>query len=158
MTDFLPFRAEPSVDADALTQAPCWELFAHAADVGVRGWGRTQAEAFEQAARALTAVLTDPATVRPRNRLMLECSAPDDERLLLAWLNRLINEMSLRGMLFSGFRVSLAPGMLRARVTGERISQARHHPAVEVKGATATDLCVLQRPDGVWLAQAVVDV
>src|SRR5262252_8706485 len=32
--------------------------FAHDADVGVRGWGATPAEAFEQAALALTAVVT----------------------------------------------------------------------------------------------------
>ena len=35
-----------------------WEHFPHDADVGVRGWGATAAEAFEQAAQALTAVVT----------------------------------------------------------------------------------------------------
>ena len=35
-----------------------WEHFPHDADVGVRGWGATAAEAFEQAALALTAVVT----------------------------------------------------------------------------------------------------
>lgn len=150
--------AELPTAMPAMRSAPCWELFAHGADVGVRGWGCTQAQAFEQAARALTAVLTDPAAVRAQRSLTLTCRAPDDELLLLAWLNRLVTEMSLRGMLFSGFRVMLSQGTLRARVTGERINQARHRPAVEVKGATATELCVLQRPDGLWLAQAVVDV
>jgi hypothetical protein len=43
--------------------APCesktgWEHFPHDADVGVRGRGLTAAEAFEQAAQALTAVIT----------------------------------------------------------------------------------------------------
>ncbi len=37
-----------------------WEYFPHAADVGGRGFGRSTAEAFEQAALALTAVITQP--------------------------------------------------------------------------------------------------
>jgi SHS2 domain-containing protein len=35
-----------------------WEHFPHDADVGVRGFGATAAEAFEQAALALTAIVT----------------------------------------------------------------------------------------------------
>ena len=35
-----------------------WELFPHDADVGERGFGATPAQAFEQAAEALTAVVT----------------------------------------------------------------------------------------------------
>jgi tRNA nucleotidyltransferase (CCA-adding enzyme) len=37
------------------------------------------------------------------------------------------------------------------------VDAARHHPAVEVKGATYTTLRVAQEGDG-WLAQTVVDV
>jgi len=42
-----------------------WEHFDHGADIGVRGYGANPAEAFVQAALALTAVVTDPATVNP---------------------------------------------------------------------------------------------
>jgi SHS2 domain-containing protein len=35
---------------------------------------------------------------------------------------------------------------------------ARHQPAVEVKGATYTNLLVTHTPDASWLAQCVVDV
>lgn len=44
---------------------PRWEHFRHEADIGVRGLGATREAAFEQAALALTAVLTDPARVAP---------------------------------------------------------------------------------------------
>ena len=33
-----------------------------------------------------------------------------------------------------------------------------HRPAVEVKGATFTELAVRQQTDGSWIAQCVVDV
>ena len=40
-----------------------WEHFPHDADIGVRGFGPTVVAAFEQAALALTAVITDPGHI-----------------------------------------------------------------------------------------------
>lgn len=134
-----------------------WEHYEHGADVGVRGFGATKAEAFEQAALALTAVITDPAAVRPLERVELRCEAPDDELLLAEWLNTLVYEMATRRMLFSRFTVRLEGARLAAEVRGERVDAVRHHPAVEVKGATYTTLRVAPEGEG-WLAQTVVDV
>jgi SHS2 domain-containing protein len=53
-----------------------WEHFPHEADVGVRGFGSTPAEAFEQAALALTAVVTH-AEVKPVTSIKVSCEAPD---------------------------------------------------------------------------------
>jgi tRNA nucleotidyltransferase (CCA-adding enzyme) len=134
-----------------------WEHFPHGADVGVRGFGTTKAGAFEQAALAMTAVVADPATVEPRESVAIECDAPDDELLFAEWLNAVICEMSTRKMLFGHFRIRLDGTCLRAEAIGERIVPERHHPAVEVKGATYTALRVAQQ-DGLWIAQTVVDV
>jgi tRNA nucleotidyltransferase (CCA-adding enzyme) len=137
---------------------PHWEHFEHGADVGVRGMGASKGEAFEQAALALVALLTDPAAVRPLQAVPVVCSAPDDELLLLAWLNALVSEMAVRRMLFGSFEVSLHEGRLEAVVRGEPIDPGRHEPGVEVKGATCTQLKVLRTAEGGWLAQTVVDV
>jgi SHS2 domain-containing protein len=61
-------------------------------------------------------------------------------------------------MLFSRFDVHIAGDSLEADAWGEPIDVARHAPAVEVKGATLTELAVRREPDGRWLAQCVVDV
>jgi SHS2 domain-containing protein len=79
---------------------PGWEHFPHAADVGVRGFGKTPAEAFEQAMMALTAVLTHAAVV-PKFEVKVICEAPDLELLFVEWLNAVIYEMAVRNMLFS---------------------------------------------------------
>ena len=134
-----------------------WEHYEHGADIGVRGVGASKAEAFEQAALALTAVIADPAAVQQRKRVALACEAPDDELLLAEWLNALVYEMATRRMLFSRFAVRLEGARLAAEAWGEAVDVARHHPAVEVKGATYTTLRVAQEGDG-WLAQTVVDV
>lgn len=134
-----------------------WEHYPHEADMGVRGFGATKAEAFEQAALAMTAVISDPAAVEPRERITIECEAADEELLLTEWLNCLVFEMATRSMLFSRFAVRLEGTHLSAQAWGEHTDVARHHPAVEVKGATYTTLRVA-RQDGGWMAQTVVDV
>jgi SHS2 domain-containing protein len=136
---------------------PHWEHYGHEADVGVRGIGSTKAEAFEQAALALTAVVTDPAAVEPCEHVSVQCEAPDDELLFAEWLNALVYEMATRRMLFSRFAVKLDGTRLAAEAWGEPVEAERHHPAVEVKGATYTTLRVAREGDA-WLAQTVVDV
>jgi len=135
-----------------------WEHFPHEADIGIRGIGSSREQAFEQAAMALTAAVCDPASVRPRESLPIQCLGEDDELLFVNWIDALIFEMSTRKMLFSGFDVHIDGRSLAAIVRGEPIDLARHRPAAEVKGATLTALRVTQRPDGFWLAQCVVDV
>jgi len=134
-----------------------WEHYEHGADIGVRGVGATLAQAFEQAALAVTAVVADPAAVAPRERVAIRCEAPDDELLLAEWLNAVISEMSARAMLFSRFALQRDGNALSGEAWGERVEPARHHPAVEVKGATYTTLRVARHGEG-WLAQTVVDV
>lgn len=135
-----------------------WEHFGHDADIGVRGIGASKEEAFEQAALGLTAVITDVKLVAPRVLVELSCKAPDDELLLVDWLNALVYEMATRAMLFSRFEVHIQGEALRAKAWGEKIDPAKHEPAVEVKGATYTELKVSQGSDGSWVAQCVVDV
>lgn len=135
-----------------------WEHFDHGADIGVRGYGPTKAAAFEQAALALTAVVTDVRLVELRETVPIACESGDDELLLAAWLNAVVTEMAVRRMLFGRFRVELRGKRLMGAATGEPLSPHRHRPAVEVKGATYTALRVARSPDGGWLAQTVVDV
>ncbi|MGE5757350.1 MAG: archease [Sideroxydans sp.] len=141
-----------------MNAAAHWEHFPHEADIGVRGLGATLEQAFEQAALALTAVIVDPAVVAPTEMIRLSCEASETDLLLVDWLNTLVYEMATRNMLFSRFEVHLEGEHLSAQVWGEALDAVRHHPAVEVKGATYTALKVARQADGDWLAQCVVDV
>jgi len=133
-----------------------WEHFSHDADIGIRGFGPTAAQAFEQAALGLTAVVTH-ADVNPLTVVEVTCTAPDLELLFVDWLNAIIYEMSVRKMLFSRFAVAIRGIELQGTLWGEPIDVARHAPACEPKGATYTALRVAQGRDG-WSASCVVDV
>lgn len=126
--------------------------------MGLRGYGATQAQAFEQVALALTATVTDLHRVRSSQCVTIECEGEDRELLLVDWLNALVFEMATRRMLFSRFEVRFVDRRLLGKAWGEAINRERHSPAVEVKGATYTALKVAQLANGEWLAQCVIDV
>ncbi len=126
--------------------------------MGVRGIAPSKEGAFEQAALAMIAVITDPLAVSPTEAVTIACEAPDDELLLADWLNALIYEMATRKMVFGRVEVQLTDHRLQATAWGEPVLVAKHQPAVEVKGATYTSLSVTQDRHGTWIAQCVVDV
>jgi SHS2 domain-containing protein len=134
-----------------------WEHFPHDADVGVRGFGPSAAGAFEQAAQALTAVVT-LAPVEPKVPVKVSCEAPDLELLFVEWLNAIIYEMAVRRMLFGRFAVRIEDTRLEGMLWGEPVDVERHAPACEPKGATYTALKVAADDDGLWSAACIVDV
>ena len=138
--------------------SPAWDLLPHGSDIGVRGHGATIEEAFEQAALALTAIVTDPEAVQTFNEIRVECEAPDRELLLAEWLNAVIYEMAVGGMLFRRFEVSIDDNHLSGAAWGEPVDVGRHQPVVEPKGATYTGLRVAREVGGGWSAECVVDV
>ena len=134
-----------------------WEHFEHRADIGIRGYGESPAEAFEQCALAMMAIISDVSLIGARDEIEIGCEESDPELLLVDWLNAIIYEMATRKMLFGRFEVTIKEGSLKGRIWGEPIDVARHHPAVEVKGATYTELALYERGHQ-WFAQCVVDV
>jgi tRNA nucleotidyltransferase (CCA-adding enzyme) len=141
---------------------PGWAHFPHGADIGIEGRAPTVEGAFEEAARALTAIVIEPRTLEERDVVELACEAPDEELLLVDWLNALIFEMSTRRMVFGRCEVHIERQRervaLHAKAFGQVVDPERQELAVEPKGATYTELSVRQESDGAWVARCVVDV
>lgn len=135
-----------------------WEHFEHGADIGIRGYGSSLEEAFEQAALALTGIAAEVSSIRPTEMVKVHCDAPDIELLLVSWLNAIIHEMAVRGMVFGEFRAAISGLLLEGTLAGEKADPDRHSLAVEPKGATVTGLKVERGGDGRWVAQCVIDV
>lgn len=148
----------PAATAHRGTRMAHWEHFGHAADIGIRGVGATPAQAFEQAALAAIAVITEPGWVRGVRAVQIELNSTDLELLLADWINAVIYQIATRRMLFGRFEVQLEGDQLHATAWGEPIDLPRHRPSVEIKGATYTELKVYETDAGEWVAQCVVDV
>lgn len=133
-----------------------WEHYDHGAGIGVRGFGATKAEAFEQAGLALMAMVADLRCIGQFEVVRIDCEAADDEVLLVDWLNALVEQRVTRRLVFSRFVVRIDGNRLRAQAWGEAIDPERHQPAAELKRASRATLRVARHGEG-WLAQSVVE-
>ncbi len=134
-----------------------FELFEHTADVGVRGFGRTVEEAFENTAKAMMSVMFDLKTIEPKREIEIECSAGSIDELLVAFLNEVLSMIDIEGLVLREFRVSINENKLTCVAKGEEFKPEKHHPKTEVKAATYSQLKVFKN-DGYWVAQCIVDV
>jgi SHS2 domain-containing protein len=130
--------------------------FEHDADMGIVGRGTRIEEAFENAARAVFAMMTGPTQVEPRMSVAIEFEEADAELALVTWLNRLLGEARSGGLSFGRFQLHRKGAHWSGTVEGEPW-RAGLERGVEVKGATLTGLAVTQR-DGIWEARCIVDV
>lgn len=137
-----------------------WELLVHGSDIGVRGLGPTRIVAMEQAALALTAVITEPSKVRPMQKVLIvdHLEGSDDALLLFDWLNAIIYAMAITKMVFGKYRLTEKKDFLQGWAWGEPVDEEAHDPAVEIKGATMTSLSLQRTDQGTYVAECIVDV
>lgn len=114
-----------------------FEILDHTADVGIIAYGNDTSEAFANAAKGLFSLITELDDVAEIEYRDIELTAPDQESLLVAWLNELIYLFDAEQMLFKRFDITqLSPTHLRARSYGHKVDSAKHKLKIGVKAAT----------------------
>lgn len=114
-----------------------YEILEHPADLGISARGESLQEAFEEAAKGLTAIILDPATVRPQTALPVSITASDREQLLVRWLSEILYLYDGKRFPCAEFTIhELGPTWLVATVRGEDLDGSRHHTRLDVKAVT----------------------
>lgn len=139
-----------------------YEQFEHQADVGIRGYGKTTEEAFENGAKAMFSVIVSLEKVEPKKEIKIKCEAVNLEELFVEWLNKLLSEAGIENLVFSDFRIKEIKKAdsgykLSGVAKGEELDLEKHEPKVEVKAATYSQLKVEKIGDQ-YIVQTIVDV
>ena len=134
-----------------------YETFEHTADIGIRGIGKTLEQAFEEGAKAMFSVMYDINSVKPAKELKVKLKAKDREALFVEWLNRLLAEKEISGLIFSKFKVEFQGDKLIGSAWGEKFNAKKHKAETEVKAATYSQLKITEEK-GKYIAQCIVDV
>ncbi|MFX1282639.1 MAG: archease [Promethearchaeota archaeon] len=135
-----------------------YEYFEHQADIGIRGRGKTLAEAFEQAALAMFEIMVETKDLQVTEPKLVEIEGSDLNDLLIAWLSELLFLKDVEGKMFSRFEInSMSENRIIAQIYGETIDPSRHKLKLEVKAATYTQLKIEKNNEN-WIAQCLVDV
>ena len=130
--------------------------FEHDADVGVIGRGPTIEKAFESAAQAVFALVTDLDAIQANISIDFDFEEDDLELALVTWLNMLLGKARELSLIFCHFHIQRKGNHWYAEAKGENWRTDLEH-GVEVKGATLTMLSVKQS-DSQWEVRCVVDV
>ncbi len=114
-----------------------FEILNHTADIGIIAYGADISQAFANAARALFSLITELDDVEETLHRDIELTAPDQESLLVEWLNEFIYLFDTENILFTRFDVTkLNNTQLKARSYGESVDSSRHKLKTGVKAAT----------------------
>ncbi|KXA89088.1 hypothetical protein AKJ62_03830 [candidate division MSBL1 archaeon SCGC-AAA259D14] len=118
-----------------------FEWVDHTADVGFRAYGHDIEEAFENAALALTEIITDADKVRAEKDISIEIEAEDLEALLFDWLGYFLYLFDAKNLIMSKFEISEISSKndefkLEAKAWGEEFDRERHGYGTEVKAIT----------------------
>ena len=133
-----------------------FELLEHQADVGVRAWGNTLEETYEQAAWAVADILGARAD-GPGAHRTIRVTGNDEGGLLVDFLNELLLLHETEDPGFAAIRVSnVTRTQLDAQVELVPLDDAWE--GIPVKAATFHQLRVERRPDGTIEARVYLDV
>ena len=136
---------------------PQFEVIDHTADVGIAAYGSDLKEAFSNAAYGMFSLIAEMEGVGSDALRRIEIEAPDQEALLVAWLNELLYLFDVDRIIFSDFEVEeLGETSLRATVRGEKMDASRHHLRTGIKAATYHSL-EIAKGDRVRI-QVILDV
>lgn len=114
-----------------------FEFIDHTADVSIVAYGASMNQAFANAARALFSIITELDDIEEALHRDVEVAAPDQESLLVEWLNELIYLFDAENIIFNRFDIAqLTTTHLEARIYGEKVDSSRHKLKTGVKAAT----------------------
>lgn len=126
-----------------------YEQFPHTADIGVRAYGSDLKELFENAAFAMFDILADIEGLKTPVTQGFELTAPNNEELLVTWLDELLYNFYTKSIIFSEFKVAeLKDGHLKAKAFGRPVGDNRNRLKTEIKAATYSDLKINKTADG----------
>jgi SHS2 domain-containing protein len=127
-------------------------------DAGIRAFGKTLEELFENAAVGMYSLMTDSESILDERKLSASVESHSREGLLVAWLNELIFLFDTRA--FVGKRAHVrfpVDNRLEGEVWGEEFDPKRHRSGLLVKAATYHQLGV-KRKDDLWEAEVIFDI
>jgi len=115
-----------------------YELIDHTADIGVKAYGKTLSEAFQNAAKGMFDIITDSSEIESVGQYNISLDAQDLEQLLVDFLSELLYLHSANNLVFGFFKVDLndKKNSLNATIFGEKLDVSKHKIGSEIKAVT----------------------
>ncbi len=116
-----------------------YDIIEHTADIGIHATGEDLSEAFQEAAKGMSSIMTDIERVNKTEIFKIELESKEWDELLVDFLSELIYLHEVEDVLFSDFDVNLNSNeikKLHATVKGEKIDMDKHKFFTEIKAVS----------------------
>lgn len=135
-----------------------FEVLEHTADIGLRAWGKTKEELFENAAIGMVSLAVEIEDVEPRIAYPVAASGTDQDSLLVNWLGEVLYYLDAQHVVLRRFHVEqITAQNIVGQAWGEPRDPARHRSKLIIKGVTYHQLRIAEQPEG-WCAEVFLDI
>jgi len=130
-----------------------FELIDHTADIGIKVWGPTLTELFENAARGMFVVMTGEGYAaqgsKAEKKLRIDKNRDSFEEILVSWLSELLYIFNREKIYFNDFRISsLNSNGMEAEARGVNIDLYQSNLYTEIKAVTFHNLKIEEDVNG----------
>ena len=136
-----------------------YEILDHTADIFVKSYGSTLAEAFEHAAVGMFDQIYPTQEVKPIGEFQVDLQNDDIEQLLVECLSELLFIHETQKVVFAKFKVNLDEknNELVSQAYGENIDPGKHEIANEIKAVTYHMLEIGQEDEN-YFVKVLLDI
>jgi len=135
-----------------------YDFFEHTGDMGIRVYGPTHKDLFQNAFKAFFAVLTEPEEIKPSQKKIISVKNKGWERLLVSWLSEYLYLFETDQWLFRTCEIQfLDENRVQAIGRGEKFNPERHEIKTEIKAVTYHQLSI-QKNNDLWETKIVLDI
>ena len=140
-----------------------YEIIEHTADTGLKVFGKTTGELFQNAALGMFFLITGCSKITKRGitkkNYKMECKAVDLEDLLVSWLNDLLYIHNTEYVILDDFVINkLTDSFISAEAKGITIRELNIQINNEIKAVTYHGLKVVRNKNGRWESTLIFDI
>ncbi len=130
-----------------------FEFIDHTADAGIKAWGATLTELFENAAIGMFAVIAGEGYkaqgLKIEKKIEISKNTDNLEEILVSWLSELLYIFNREKIYFNNFKISsLNNSGIKAEANGVNIDLYQSNLYTEIKAVTFHNLKIEETADG----------
>jgi Uncharacterized conserved protein len=138
-----------------------FEQIEHTADVGIKAFGKTLEELFENSAYGMFSVMLEQyENFSGKSEISIETSADNLEDLLVNWLQEFIYRFEVKSLVFSNFHVRIKDIKTKSLIGSagcDHYSERRYGYPLEIKAVTYHNL-EIKTDKGLYSVEIIFDV
>jgi SHS2 domain-containing protein len=135
----------PDIGYTASMSMPPYEEIEHTADLALRVRGRDLSELLRHAAEGMLDLSEAQPKPGESRSIHLDLQAPDDEQLLVVWLEELLYGVEMHEVTYRDFEIQVLDG---TRLVASMQEQPLGSLAMHIKAVTFHDLKIIPTQEG----------